>query len=151
MILIAHRANIHGPNPELENSPDYILKALSQGYYVEIDVWYHNDKLWLGHDKPDYLTDINFLKKDRMICHCKNIEALPILLKNNIHCFFHDIDDATLTSQGKIWLYPGKNAYSDLDIIVMPERTNYGLDFKWLTNLNAYGVCSDYVDNISKI
>ena len=53
MILISHRGNIMGPNPEQENHPDYIREALNIGYDVEIDVWY-TDKFMLGHDKPQY-------------------------------------------------------------------------------------------------
>ena len=40
MKLIAHRGNIDGPNPERENSPEYIEEALKAGYDVEVDVWY---------------------------------------------------------------------------------------------------------------
>ena len=39
MILIAHRGNIDGPNPELENSLQYIDKAIDSGYNVEVDIW----------------------------------------------------------------------------------------------------------------
>ena len=38
MILISHRGNINGPNPEMENNPEYIQKALDLGYDVEVDV-----------------------------------------------------------------------------------------------------------------
>jgi hypothetical protein len=30
------------------------------------------------------------------------------MLDNNIHCFWHQKDDFTITSQGFIWTYPGK-------------------------------------------
>jgi len=38
MILISHRGNINGQNLEKENSPDYVLEALSKNYDVEVDV-----------------------------------------------------------------------------------------------------------------
>ena len=38
MILIAHRGNVSGPNPEMENNPLYIDRALEKGYDVEIDI-----------------------------------------------------------------------------------------------------------------
>ena len=40
--------------------------------------------------------------------HAKNIEAFYELLKLNIVCFWHQNDDVTLTSNGYIWTYPGK-------------------------------------------
>jgi hypothetical protein len=47
MILIAHRGNLNGPNKESENMPDYINIAIEKGFYVEIDVWLINNKLFL--------------------------------------------------------------------------------------------------------
>lgn len=147
MILIAHRGNIDGPNHEKENSPDYIREALSNGYHVEIDVWIQSDgSLFLGHDGPQYPTTLDFLKHDkRIICHAKTIPTFQYLLMHDLHCFFHDKDAATLTSEKKIWLYP-KQLPCEYGILVMPEW----IGEKWMdfvTNAigNCYGVCSDYV------
>ena len=43
MILISHRGNINGKNPEKENHPDYIWVAIQAGYEVEIDVWFKDN------------------------------------------------------------------------------------------------------------
>ena len=59
--LISHRGNINGCNPKLENTPDYIKDAIHLGYDVEIDIWYSNNTLWLGHDNPEYQIDLHFL------------------------------------------------------------------------------------------
>lgn len=154
MILIAHRGNIFGPNKRRENKPNYIQEALNKNYHVEIDVWYISNKIYLGHDEPKYETDLEFLQSDnRIICHCKTVETLYFLLSNNLHCFFHDKDKATLTSQGKIWLYPGIETYSN-GILVMPEweiikyKENTYLDFLIKNRYKCYGVCSDYVGTI---
>ena len=61
MILIAHRGNISGPNPEMENRPEYVKKAIDLGYNVEVDVWYENNQLFLGHDGPQYKIKDDFL------------------------------------------------------------------------------------------
>ncbi len=144
MIKIAHRGNTEGPKPSLENSPSHINSALQKGYNVEIDVWYVGGSLFLGHDKPDYKVSIEYLRNDKFWCHCKNIEALKILLSNNIRCFFHDSDEATLTSDNYIWTYSGKEITSK-SICVMPEKDN------WNIPQIAAGVCSDYVDSIGEI
>lgn len=47
-IFIAHRGNTTGPDPKRENSPDYILEALGEGYDVEIDLRVYNGECWLG-------------------------------------------------------------------------------------------------------
>jgi hypothetical protein len=114
------------------------MDALGEGFDVEIDVWLMEDKLYLGHDAPEHLVGLDFLQNDKFWCHCKNIEALQFLMKNNVRCFFHDTDDATLTSDGYIWTYPGKHL-TENSICVMPERANW--------NIESYvaGVCSDFI------
>lgn len=50
-IVIAHRGNISGPDPEQENKPEYLQAALDKGYDVEVDVWgsYQDNVWWAGH------------------------------------------------------------------------------------------------------
>ena len=144
--MISHRGNIDGPNKELENYPSYILKAIQQGYDVEVDVWYRNERYFLGHDKPEYEVDIDFLKNKKIWCHCKNIDALEKLLDNDIHCFFHNTDAVTLTSEGFLWTYPGKKLTKS-SICVLPEDT--GWTEKSIVNIS--GICSDYISKYRKI
>ena len=49
-LLLAHRGNINGKQPDRENSPSYILEAIDAGYSVEVDVWLSEGerKLYLG-------------------------------------------------------------------------------------------------------
>jgi hypothetical protein len=111
MYFISHRGNLHGPKPKHENSIPYILNAIQKGFDVEIDVWYVNGSLYLGHNEPQYLVpEFKFFKDnaEKLWCHCKNLQALDILLPLGIHCFIHDKDIATLTSKNYIWLYPSK-------------------------------------------
>lgn len=143
MIKIAHRGNIDGPKPEYENSPAYIQDALRLGYDVELDVWLIDNDLFLGHDNPEYAVNIEFLRNKKFWCHCKNIDALQYLLQENIRCFYHDVDDATLTSDGYIWTYPSRSI-TQKSICVMPERDN------WIIPEAAAGFCSDYMDAQSR-
>lgn len=143
MIYIAHRGNINGPNPELENHPDYIQKALNSGLDVEVDVWHYENNFYLGHDMPQYKVENTFLLNAKFWHHAKNIEALYKLNAMNpnylINCFFHNTDDATLTSGGWIWTYPGK-ILTKHSIAVLPEIvTNWDI-------AEAYGICTDFPD-----
>jgi hypothetical protein len=139
MILISHRGNLDGRVREYENDPGYIDLALESGYEVEIDVWYKNDKWYLGHDEPTYQINFNYLRNKKLWCHAKNIESLNKMLKEDIHCFWHQEDDVTLTSKGFMWTYPGK-LLTDTSICVKPEK-----NFK-IPKI-VLGVCSDYVVN----
>ena len=142
MILISHRGNINGKNPNKENNPMYITKALQSGYDVEVDVWYKNGEWFLGHDGPKYRIDEEYLTYEKLWCHAKNIEALNLMLKKDIHCFWHQKDDVTLTSCGFMWTYPGK-PLTENSVVVLPE-------LKSKTTLlppNVFGVCSDYIVN----
>jgi len=145
MILIAHRGNIDKPESQLENSPEYITHALTKGYDVEIDVWYQNRRWLLGHDNPSYPIEISFLKQEKLWCHAKNIPALFEMLKNNIHCFYHQDDDVVLTSRGYMWTYPG-HMLTSKSICVMPEWEQN----KNIPLTNCAGICSDFVEKYNK-
>ena len=75
MILISHRGNLLGPVPEEENTPNYIDKAISEGFDVEIDVWFKDKTWYLGHDYPTYKIEINWLleREPKLWIHCKNL------------------------------------------------------------------------------
>lgn len=139
MFLISHRGNINGKNPDRENSPDYILEAISYGYDVEIDVWFDGNVFVLGHDSPQYKVSSVFLKQKGLWIHCKNINALnKLIIKSECNCFFHNIDDVVLTSKKYLWTYPGKQLYSN-SICVLPELFTDCIVF------DAAGVCSDFI------
>lgn len=76
--------------PQKENHPDYIDEAISQNFVVEIDVRLIKNKIYLGHDNPDYEIPLSYLlsRRDFLIIHAKNTDILPILLENDLHCFF---------------------------------------------------------------
>lgn len=139
MIFIAHRGNLYGKN-KLENNPSFIDKALKLGYNVEIDVWKIGDKIFLGHDSPEYEVENSYLLNDNFWCHAKNLESLEWMLENNIRCFWHQEDDFTLTSDKIIWTYPGKNVTSRSVIVCQTLE-----DFVKYSEMNVYGICSDYV------
>ena len=145
MILISHRGNIDGKIPERENSPEYILEAIESGYHVEVDVWYKDGQLYLGHDGPEYKTDIAFLKNEKLWCHCKNAEALAELVKNDVHCFFHKTDDVTLTSNKYMWIFPRKKLLEG-SICVLPEVAEYTEE----ELQRCIGICSDVIGDYRK-
>lgn len=146
--FIAHRGNTKGPNPAKENHPEYILEALEQGFDVEIDVWYIRDQWFLGHDKPEYLIFLDFLKKPNLWCHAKNFQALTELLKHKVHVFSHNIDPVILTSKAIPWAYPGQ-PINEYTICVMPERTP--LTYSSPDLQGCLGICSDHIENYRNI
>jgi len=144
MILISHRGNIDGKNTERENHPSYIDAAIEAGYDVEIDIWYLEGRLFLGHDSPDYLVDINWLenRSNKLWIHCKNMDALSYFneyeWKKSIqfNYFSHDEDLGVLTSHSYIW---STNLY-DRGILVLPEV------FDKEPNGGTIGICSDVIE-----
>lgn len=140
-ILISHRGNTKGPDEALENNPEHIKRLLSSNpsLHVEIDVWFKDGLLLLGHDSPQYIINHDFLLRDRLWCHAKNLQALEYMLQYNItNCFWHQEDDFTLTTSGFIWTYPNKSV-TKKSIIVDTSKD-------WKNNkYNCYGVCVDYL------
>ena len=147
MRLISHRGNIDGRLESWENEPTYIDLTISKGYDVEVDVWFKDNILWLGHDKPDYGMDFNwFLDRiDNLWVHCKNIEAVLYFKEcdYDVNYFWHQEDDITFTSKGHIWTYPGKKL-TKYSIAVMPEIKQFD-DIEI-----SYGICSDYIKKYKK-
>jgi hypothetical protein len=139
MILISHRGNLNGAIEKRENSPKYIDEAIQKGFNVEIDVWYKNCTFYLGHDKPSYVVDENYITNKKFWCHAKNIEAMEALKKINTNFFWHQNDDVVLTSNGYFWTYPGKKLLKN-SICVLPEISN-------LKNFNSSGICSDFIES----
>jgi len=60
-----------------------------------------------------------------------------MLLNKNIHCFFHQEDDVTLTSKGYIWTYPNKQL-TDKSIAVLPKEKPI---------IEVAGICSDFFND----
>ena len=148
MIYISHRGNIDLVDRKLENSPGYIRRALSAGYDVEIDVWVIGEDIFLGHDEPQYETDLSFLKNPGLWCHAKNLAALDYMVKNKVHCFWHQRDDYTLTSDGLIWTYPGKPVTSK-SVVVLKSKE---LQESYVTSLrNCHGICTDNIEKVKDI
>ena len=133
MIIISHRGNLNGTNSTSENKPDSVLEALSLGFDVEVDVRLHKGNLYLGHDEPNYEIDLNFLKQSGVWVHAKNKDVVS-LLKNekDIHWFWHEVDQMTLTSREYVWCFPGH----EIDGGIM-------VDHGQKTNKNILGICTD--------
>lgn len=141
MVLISHRGNLNGKIPENENHPEYIDEAIHAGFDVEIDLWVVNGKTYLGHDEPQYEVDYKWFieRYENLWIHCKNVESLDFVRSARLHWFWHEEDTLTLTSNGYVWAYPGKQPIKE-SIAVMPEIYNDNVD-------SCKGICSDYIIN----
>jgi hypothetical protein len=146
MILISHRGNLNGKMESLENDPTYIDIAILKGYDVEIDVWFKDGILYLGHDNPQYEVNFKWFmdRINNLWVHCKNLDAI-LYFKNlelKFNYFWHQEDDITLTSLNYIWAYPGKQPIKE-SIAVLPEIHNDDIS-------QSLGICSDIIENYKK-
>lgn len=141
MILISHRGNIDGKILEKENHPNYIDATLGSGYDVEVDVWYIDGKIMLGHDNPQYEVNLRWFtdRINKLWIHCKNMESLVYFrdCEYDINYFWHQTDDVIITSKGFLWAHPGKQPINN-SIAVLPEL--FDDDIK-----ECIGVCSDFI------
>jgi len=138
MIFISHRGNLSGPNNELENNPLQVQKVLDMGYNCEVDVWFIDDNYFLGHDEPKYKISCHNLTHPSLWCHAKNLKALEQMLIDNIHCFWHEQDDYTLTSRGYIWTNTNKILGKKSILVDLNKKIS-------TSNKNCKGICSDYL------
>lgn len=144
MYIIANRGNTSGPSME-ENSIDQILSALAEGFDVKIDVRSEDGYLFLGHDEPQEMLPEWLMDKfnSSLWVHCRDIDALYLIstLYPNSNYFYHESDDATVTSKGYFWTYPGK-PITEKSIFVLPETLN-DHESDSLINDNPYGICTN--------
>ena len=141
MIIISHRGNLFGPSEE-EN--DIIqLDLVSKFMTVEVDVWSIEGNWFLGHDGPETPVPNAFLGNINFILHAKNLEALNRLAETELHYFWHQEDDYTLTSENLIWTYPRKEVASNCIIVCqsLEETREYAESMAW-------GICTDYGEEL---
>jgi 3-deoxy-D-manno-octulosonate 8-phosphate phosphatase (KDO 8-P phosphatase) len=133
----------------MENSPGYILNA-AKNFSVEIDVWYIDNKYFLGHDKPQYEVDKFFLFKERFLIHAKSMETFFELSKySQIETFFQSQDDISMTTKNRIVIH-GRN-----ETIIDDHRSNIWVDLDGMTRIHELGVknnlLTDYPLNYNEI
>lgn len=146
MIKISHRGNLIGPNPEMENKPEYIERAIEAGFDCEIDIWCWPSfipQYFLGHDSPEYTISLDWLNKfkNKLWLHCKMLQALESKDLIDFNRFYHENDLFTLTSKGFIWRKPIEDPNEEWytnNCVVVHNTAIYKLS-------NAKGVCSDYI------
>jgi hypothetical protein len=158
MNIISHRGNLTGPNHRSENTESYLIQALNKSFDIEFDVWYTENKFWLGHDFPVNVFSLDTLVywsskyfDRKFYVHCKNILALENIVKLekvNIIPFFHDSDQCILLKTGKIWVHP-KAVHNVFDktnsiaVVSSCKKLNCDVELN-LDFSDFYGVCTDY-------
>ncbi len=147
---ICHRGNINGPVKEMENNFGVLIQRSIKGMDVEIDVWYHDGSLWLGHDKPDYRITLDWLAScKRRLIHCKDYKTLEYLTLESgkraldLHLFYHTQEHYAITSKGHIMVCPGQPLLEG-SLCMMPEMANYTEEEKQ----KCFSICSDRKDAI---
>jgi len=143
--LIAHRGNQNGREIGLENHPNYIDKALENGFDAEVDLWISGDEIFLGHDQPQVQIEFGWLaeRSDYLWVHAKTLSSAVWLSETKLNWFLHDQDQAALTSRGFIWLFPEQIAPSRKSVRLIFEAPSPERDLEVLDDY--YAVCSDHV------
>lgn len=141
-LKIAHRGLIDGPNHQAENSMITITGWCRQGRASEIDIWWHREAFWIGHNEPRERVSPEFLHSEFLWIHAKNADAFYHLQKLSnekgwgLRIFYHTDEDYALTTTGDTIIYPG---LPDMDgwTYMMPEMAN-------MIPTVASAICSDY-------
>ena len=172
MKIISHRGRGIRARPEfpfapLDNYPsqiDFILRETQ--FDIEVDIRTGKDgNFYYGHDSCKNLVSDSverLLNNPRLWLHCKNIQTFTYFAahgKQQCNYFFHETDDATLTSNGLVWVHPTAiDRYADwyLDKVVICANDilpgELILDYISITDLQmCHGICTDYPEAIKDI
>jgi len=153
MKIIAHRGNLNGPDPATENTIAQLLRAINEGFEIELDTWYHKGGIYIGHDGPKNkisYTQLLELTESGWI-HWKNEAIIDFFAfavggfvpVSNQRYFCHDKEPFTKTLNGCYWLYPGTPITDDMlsapaIVACLPE-----LAPEWDIS-RATHICTDY-------
>jgi hypothetical protein len=145
-IFIAHRGLTNGPDKMKENSLEIIKQHILFGMYVELDIWYVDNRLYLGHDKPEILVELKDIVSKYCWIHTKNKEALEYLMAKrkegiDIQIFWHTTENYCITTNNNIIVFPGEPLLNN-SVFMMPENAH---TIKLTSNVQY--VCSDYIEN----
>jgi len=140
MLLISHRGNTSGRNPDLENTKGYIQSALDKGYIVECDMI--NGAYW-GHDIRNETICDSFIErnKENLLIHCKDFSSIIKCETNDWHFFFHYSEEFVMSSRGWVIAHSKLGAQPKC-ICMLPEI--HGLSKDSLKN--CAGICSDIIE-----
>lgn len=147
--LIAHRGNFAGQQPQLENSFDYLKRAIDLGYDVEIDARIVNNKMWLGHDEPKY--ELNYeqymylLTHREVWWHSKDYNTLTNLVNRGpwMKVFAHESDTYGLVNGGYIWTCDTTITLSEQNHTVFMIIGDISPHEDILKEGRVFGMCSD--------
>jgi len=150
--IISHRGLLYGPNHLTENRPEVFDARIEGGIVCECDVWFEDDKFYLGHDGPVKEISWSWLRSRApyLLIHAKSPVTFHRLNTMNnstgadMNIFYHTNEDLVLTTRGDVIVYPGQPVL-DGWVSMMPEIAP---DVK---NSDAGLICSDYLYNLSKI
>ena len=139
---IAHRGLINGANHTIENSMTTVTEWCRQGRSSEIDIWWHREAFWIGHDEPREPVSPEFLHSEYLWIHAKNPEGFYHLQKLSnekgwgLRIFYHTDEDYALTTTGETIILPG---LPDVEgwTYMMPEMG-------FVIPTIAGKICSDY-------
>ena len=150
MIYISHRGNLSGINKDLENHPQQIDKAICGGFDVELDLWFDNGQLYLGHDRPDYMIDDKFLieRSQNIWVHAKSIETAKFLISTNLHWFWHEKDKFTLTTKKIPWSFP--EIFFEGCVVNQPSDISKFWTERLYNKMNFHAICHDDIVRVKK-
>jgi hypothetical protein len=146
--FICHRGNLEKKFVPDENKPELLDRRISEGYGVELDVWFAKGAYWLGHDEPQYEVSFDWLMKHlgSKYIHCKNGETFEHLLSRcgkegyAANLFYHTSEDYALTTRGHVIVHPGKPLLRG-SVNMMPEMS---VQRRPLSEWNkTFALCSD--------
>lgn len=143
MLFISHRGNLDHKDAYAENTEESTDNAIARGFDVEIDVWFKDGGLWMGHDKPENKTSLEFLKAraNRLWIHAKSYDTYKHLCYRGFRIFAHENEPYALVGIDTIWNHSSNLEFGANTVCVMPEIS--GVSLKQIEGCIA--VCSDKI------
>lgn len=130
--------------------PAQIDEAISLGFDVEIDLWLHNESLYLGHDRPEHETSDRFLidRSSSLWIHAKSVDTVSFLLRSDLNWFWHESDKFTLTSKGIPWSFP--EIFFESCVVNQPNDGSKFWTERLHEKMNFHAICHDDIMRVKR-
>jgi hypothetical protein len=155
MIYIAYRGLYYGEDPQIENTPNQVSKALQYGFNAMVDAWRVDGKLYLGSDQPLYEVSEKYLQNKRLWISCRNQDMYDWISIQNIKLYPHYFQipfgptpNYVTTNSGYYWTFQD-TPINNQSIMAVPESYDRGL--LSTVHLRCYGICSMFLQFIKRI
>ena len=153
MNIISFRGLTDGPDIEKENTEQAINHASENYFLVMVDVRFHNNEVYVGHDTPLYPLN-GMIHDPNLIFICHDRQSLHFCAQRDAHHIYKSSDDYIYSNKG--WVFANQymqsagreciSMFADEGFLTAGEMENQR--FSGIVTMNPVQFKQDWLDSL---